>query len=128
MGESRGNGEGFLPELRGREWTGEETMRLIDADALSERVYFCINNSKELVTSSVVRKAVVSLIDTQPAIEAEPVKHGRWWFEEYPDGYYHWECSHCGKQYSEGTMEAGKEYSYCPNCGAKMDGGGDGER
>lgn len=63
-------------------------MRIIDADALSERVCFVINNSKELVTSSVVRKAVLSLIDTQPAIEAEPVvrcKDCKWqWTDECP--------------------------------------------
>lgn len=44
--------------------------------------------------------------------DAEPVKHGRW--SEDDEGFYH--CSVC-KELSDW------EHRYCPNCGAKMDGG-----
>lgn len=44
--------------------------------------------------------------------DAEPVKHGRW--SEDDEGFYH--CSVC-KELSDW------EHIYCPNCGAKMDGG-----
>lgn len=50
------------------------------------------------------------------------VVHGYWIFEEYPDGYYHWECSKCGSQFSDGIVDnADEEWKYCPKCGAKMD-------
>ena len=93
-------------------------MRPIDADALSEGVCFVINNSKELVTSSVVRKAVLSLIDKLPTIEAEPVKHGRW--ERSPTGYPF--CSNCDWCPEEDDMTHGY-YKYCPNCSAHMENG-----
>lgn len=48
-----------------------------------------------------------------PSADAAPIRHGRWDFDM--SGAW---CSVCG-EYSEG------EYHYCPNCGAKMDGGED---
>jgi rubrerythrin len=60
--------------------------------------------------------------------EYQPVKNGRWIPTEY-DGYADgapvwdkWECSECGYEHSgeEDTLT-----SFCPNCGAKMDGGAD---
>ena len=48
------------------------------------------------------------------------VRHGEWLFEEYPDGYYHSECSVCGKQDKEAAYL--EKWKYCPHCGACMDG------
>lgn len=49
-------------------------------------------------------------------IEAEPVRHGEWKYHTYmPHKAY---CPECEKD-----SPYGKRYSYCPNCGAKMDGG-----
>jgi hypothetical protein len=48
------------------------------------------------------------------AVEAEPVKHGR---RMYP--FYCSECTFVPYYSSDIT------YYYCPNCGAKMDGGAD---
>ena len=45
--------------------------------------------------------------------DVAPVRHGRWDLD-MSDAW----CSVCG-EYSEG------EYPYCPNCGARMDGGSD---
>lgn len=47
-------------------------------------------------------------------------RHGHWWFEEFPDGYYHWECSECKKWFEEDSMSLAEEWKYCPNCGVKM--------
>ena len=56
--------------------------------------------------------------------DVAPVVHGYWIFEEYPDGYYHWECSNCMGQFSDGIVDnADEEWKYCPKCGAKMSGG-----
>lgn len=53
-----------------------------------------------------------------PTIEAEPVKHGRW-VKPYINFYGHpcHCCSECGFKASY------QDKNYCPNCGAKMDGG-----
>lgn len=52
-----------------------------------------------------------------PAADVAPVVHGRW---EIVDGTKTRRiCSKCGWD----VPEYGKFYSYCPNCGAKMDGG-----
>lgn len=63
-----------------------------------------------------------------PGISATVV-HGRWvgtQYDGYADGspvYDVWECSECRAEYeSEGDPPP---YNFCPNCGAKMDVGGD---
>ena len=48
-------------------------------------------------------------------IEAEPVMHGQW--IKRPDERI---CPFCNDRHS---YFGGKEKNYCPNCGAKMDGG-----
>ena len=54
-----------------------------------------------------------------PLDEAEMVRHGTW---DVLDGCKTRRvCSACGWD----VPEYGKFYSYCPNCGAKMDGGDD---
>lgn len=56
-----------------------------------------------------------------PAADVAPVVHGRWsdaGFGELPKhAPYGWACSVCG------GISFNNEYIYCPNCGAKMDGG-----
>ena len=62
----------------------------------------------------VVRKKT---IDSIPAADVAPVRHGRWFFKS-PNG---WACSQCDKW---GLMIDNRgicKSSYCPNCGAKMD-------
>lgn len=58
-----------------------------------------------------------------PAADVAPVVHGRWsdaGFGELPKhAPYGWACSVCG------GISFNNEYIYCPNCGAKMDGGAD---
>nr|DAL17617.1 MAG TPA_asm: hypothetical protein [Caudoviricetes sp.] len=56
-------------------------------------------------------------IEDAPAADVALVVHGRW---NSMDGYKtRRACSVCGWD----VPEYGKFYSYCPNCGAKMDGG-----
>lgn len=56
------------------------------------------------------------------ALQAEPVKHGKWTVDEkhteeiYTNPVY---CSVCGKDV---VIDYGEYAPYCPNCGAKMDG------
>lgn len=68
------------------------------------------------------QKEIIKIIESQPKVDAEPVRHGRWiertepisWCEDDVDVFY--ECSLCK------CVEPGKS-NYCPNCGAKMDEG-----
>ena len=64
-------------------------------------------------------------VESAPTVDAVPVVHGRW--VEYPRPHY-FKCSECKYTvpYRKAMWCNGKrEYNYCPNCGAKMDGGAD---
>ena len=89
---------------------------------------------------------VLNEICAAPTVDAVPVVHGRWIEQDdYPDdAYYHHKCSNCnttapfgykyiedwdegmdGEWYSLGIIDCGiieHITSYCPNCGARMDG------
>lgn len=58
-------------------------------------------------------------LETLPSAQIER-KKGKWVFEEYPDGYYHSECSECKHYFIEDAYL--KPYNFCPNCGADMRG------
>lgn len=76
---------------------------------------------------------ILEIIDKQPTIEAEPVRHGYWkpvtmseltgWNPEYsgrdPVGCYVCSCCGCDNYINE----AGEDIlsNYCPHCGAKME-------
>lgn len=65
--------------------------------------------------------SAVECILAEPAADVVPVVHGRW---NNMDGYKTRKvCSECGWD----VPEYGKFYSYCPNCGAIMDGGDNNE-
>ena len=56
----------------------------------------------------------------ETAADVAPVVHGRW--EPFGGKYYsRKKCSCCGWDGQEWI----KFYNFCPNCGAKMDGGND---
>ena len=54
---------------------------------------------------------------------AQPVRHGHWideglYNDDFP--YHAWKCSECGEYMIEIDVPW---YKFCPECGAKMDGG-----
>nr|UWF99167.1 MAG: hypothetical protein [Bacteriophage sp.] len=67
-------------------------------------------------------ESVLEYVEKLPAADVAPVVHGRW-MESGPL----LECQSCGEIYSRLGGNAGKLWNYCPNCGAKMDGGVDDE-
>ena len=76
-------------------------------------------------TPDIMVSEMWEIVDRIPTVDAEPVRHGRYIgteYDGYADGnpvYYEWICSEC-----ECVFEDEKpHYRYCPNCGAKMDGG-----
>lgn len=101
-------------------------MRLIDADALKEKI--CNNvypivdffNSRDygMFWTGGIEKA----INEAPTIDAEPVKHGKLMrTEAYPHRLY---CSECFKTLipnEEICFEKNEFPKYCMWCGAKLD-------
>ena len=82
-------------------------MRLIDADAL-------LKGRQD--------HTYISTHEIWNAPTVDPIKHGRWVRHTVhrADGSWYYsgvECSVCRNQ-ENGRM---RKYSYCPNCGAKMD-------
>lgn len=91
-------------------------MRLIDADAVKFNFQYGRDDNGILL---VPYRDAKKLIEAAKTVDAVPVVHG-WW--NNMDGYKTRKvCSECGWD----VPEYGKFYSYCPNCGAKMDGGVD---
>ena len=62
-----------------------------------------------------------SQIKDLPAVDAAPVVHGRWVYENEAQGDYS-HCSECGCRVGGGRIsDLSVRYKFCPNCGAKMD-------
>ena len=93
--------------------------RLIDANALIEKKrQFCCGHGEY--------DYMVELwhIENAPTVDAVEVVHGRW----IASGCGFDCCSECRKVYADGYLTAmgikpRTQFNYCPNCGAKMDGG-----
>ena len=65
-------------------------------------------------------------IEILPASDVAPVVHEKWLLDRWPS-WPHRECSRC-KIMIPRTKEVPDQYwQYCPNCGARMDGGAEGE-
>ena len=88
-------------------------MRYIDADRMAnglERAMERMNVDKS--TKATVRFFIEGLQE-YPTADVVEVKYARWKGAGM-GGYY---CSLCQE------IVSGNEFKYCPNCGAKMDGG-----
>lgn len=58
------------------------------------------------------------IMEDAPAVDAVPVVHGRWVPSKYK-GFC--ECSECHDVFVYTEWLTGGKWSFCPNCGAKMD-------
>lgn len=81
--------------------------RLIDADAINPM----------RVPQSV--KEMRAWLDSQPTVDAVPVKHGKWCegTECYSDDFI--VCSVCGEAFNVMDNDTYR-FDYCPHCGARM--------
>lgn len=62
----------------------------------------------------------IDMIEDAPAADVAPVVHGRWAHDRvFGDNFL--VCSKC--QFVSEDKATRRYYHYCPNCGAKMDGG-----
>ena len=66
-------------------------------------------------------KSIREFVNNRQAVDAEPVRHGRWIQAKTAPSYHY--CSYC-KSTHKMTMSCNKYVllKYCPNCGARMDG------
>ena len=60
-------------------------------------------------------------IEAAPIVDAVEVVHGRWIEQEKYTFGVMYDCSICDNR----ILDNGHSWNYCPNCGAKMDGGED---
>lgn len=97
-------------------------MELIDKNKLDIFKYRSASERMDLPVDYMVgwNDAVDGIMCNAPTVDAEPVRHGRWWRYPlsqfgFPDHIYMMrQCSECKKVFDRRT-------NYCPNCGAKMD-------
>ena len=106
--------------------------RFIDANNLieeirEERCYNC-RNFKDMKCDYCGTADYIYMIEDMPAADVAPVVHAHWQpyedtvqcsacgFGTFMDGYFfvHGECTHAN--------DRSFRFSFCPNCGAKMDG------
>lgn len=94
---------------------------------MAEYIKQKIQGGKKSICDSCTHRNVCKAIDNQPCTECnhyqctadvEQVKRGRW---RCHGDCGVTECSVCGWSIEEYVGD----YAYCPNCGAKMDGGAD---
>ena len=90
--------------------------RYIDREQAKEQI---------LVNARIIQKPhllstedTLYILDCLPTADVVEVKHGEWIENGIQDSMLS-KCSVCGISYGAYT------FNYCPNCGAKMDGGSD---
>ena len=113
--------------------------RLIDADTALQRLQNALDDCHEFKHSFAYRavELVAEFLQEIPAVDAVEVVHGRWGIiggDLHSNGYPV-VCTVCNKAHfvhykkSLGGLNLNELFelpNYCPNCGAKMDGDGNG--
>ena len=74
-----------------------------------------------------MQQAIDIIAATTPTADVAEVRHGSWIYEP-PTATLHasWRCSACELHFWQHILETNR-FAYCPYCGAKMDGKGEGE-
>ena len=104
----------------------------IEREALLEDIQAAVENGG---MGGMVAGALKRYVTRVPAADVAPVRHGRWMFGkdlpyswgQIPKNKYHLYCSECLEQAFNRSEDNDPDFdvdtSYCPNCGATMDGG-----
>ena len=100
-------------------------MRLIDVDDAIEKINgLCVDGNENWIgtenQSFVDHSEVIDILCDAPTVDVVPVVHGQWERYYYDSGEQigdEWYCSECS------MCNDRRRTWYCPNCGAKMDGG-----
>ena len=104
--------------------------RLIDAAGLDEKLETLVNKYLDAGRDEVAKDYmfVQTVLLTAPTVDAVEVVHANWELhgddDDLSGSYY---CSNCGFNMDEDEyLEHFSVFRYCPYCGAKMDGDGNG--
>ena len=91
--------------------------KLIELDAAIDAVHRNYDTILDFRSDGeTVANSVEDILSELPAVDAAPVRHGRW--KEDPSGYGFWICSACG--FVSEASAADMLYKFCPVCGADM--------
>lgn len=92
----------------------------IDRDRFADKIREHLRCSNKGSVTEAAYAAILQDLEGLPAADVAPVVHGRW--ENNKDEYP--ECTNCRYMPAYDSALDDIYYSpYCPNCGAKMDGG-----
>ena len=96
--------------------------RLIDVNKVIASMQKCLDEApdKKDTVAYFAFESIITALKQEPTVDAVEVVHGRWILTHGEDGLYY-DCSICGH-----CAGRGRKSNYCPNCGAKMDGDGNG--
>lgn len=83
-------------------------------EELDKRINPCVNREAEFLSGIAT---AISEVEAAPTVDAAPVVHGEWIELHEENGHEVGTCSYC--------RHVRIVDNYCPNCGAKMDGGND---
>ena len=94
--------------------------RLIDANALKNSLKKWLSDADVLCSQEVYNtiEDCVYEVGTMPTVDAVEVVHGEWGeiYTCHGERLWGYKCSQC-------EQDSANKSNYCPNCGAKMDGG-----
>ena len=102
--------------------------------ALNHRLNFLMAENGEYDHYTSGFDEAVTRVEDFPAADVATVRHGKWIFGkdlpyswgQIPKNKYHLYCSECLEQAFNRSEDNDPDFdvdtSYCPNCGAKMDG------
>ena len=91
-------------------------MRPINADALTSKFEALKNQKGNCLLDVIFLDGAISVVDTAPTLDYEPVRHGEWIMKS--DDNSSGVCSWCNRSDHIDPLA-----THCRYCGAKMDGG-----
>ena len=91
----------------------------IEREALLKFIENGINNPDRKEAFGYDAVEILEKVQYMPAADVAPVRHGRWVEKEKYTFGIMYDCSLC----EDRILDNGHPWNYCPNCGAKMDGG-----
>lgn len=95
-------------------------MKYIDIDTVRDDFINTVYEECSVDKDNNRANRIIDAFDNFPTIEAEPVRHGTW---KHVLGMNS-KCSECGHYFPVRDFESRPfDINYCPQCGAKMDGG-----
>lgn len=90
----------------------------------------CGENYERIIRSDAIGIVVDLCIKSAPAVDVQKIKHGKWIETQEPLSWCDVDCAECSVCHESWIVDEDSSvddyecmWHYCPNCGAKMDGG-----